>query len=208
MPDTTLDDTDTLRIALDMDGTLADAIDTVFQHMGVDATQDDVTSWDWPVEQFGADAFLDAFDYTWANKWQDIAPAENRLYNTVRELVTDFHVDIVTAQPNHDGVTNGKRQWLDQHSIPYNEIVPVPRDKTKADLDYDVFIDDKPHLPARVNAKQPDATVLVRDRPHNRNAAGEYVRVQMVADALTFLVGNESRYAEPDARTMPVATPR
>lgn len=178
------------RLALDMDSTLAASMNTVFDHIDADATYADVETWDWPIEQFGADAFLGGFDTVWTEKWEQIEPLEDDVATVIETFAAHYGVDIVTAQPDHEGVTEGKAKWLEAYDIPHDRLVTVPRDESKADLDYDVYVDDKPALPSRVD----DAVVYLYDQPYNRDADGIYKRVETLEDALDWEI---DRRAQP-----------
>jgi len=54
---------------------------------------------------------------------------------------------------------------------------------------YDVYIDDKPSLPANVEQLcSPTTTMFLRDHPYNQNAEGGYIRINHVRDVLPELM--------------------
>lgn len=171
-----------VRLALDMDSTLADSEALVYELMDTDHTPEDQESWEWPHEQFGADQFLGAFAEAWADNWYRIEPTEEstHLRWAVEALNQWYKVDIVTSQPDDPAVSAGKKAWLEYHEIPYDEFVTVPPSRTKANLGYTVYVDDKPALPARVNGS--GAKVYLVDRCYNEDADGHYDRVRTVSD--------------------------
>lgn len=177
------------RIALDMDGTLARSKERVFKCIGEDVTYEDIVSWDWPMEQFGAGRFLGGFTTAWSQQWQHIEPWEPTIGDTVSELRDRFIVDIVTAQPDNTSIIDGKKAWLETNEIPYADFVTVPFDVSKAELGYDVYIDDKPLLPSAVDELNPEADVFLRDQPYNQNADGIFTRVGSVRLAADIIRG-------------------
>lgn len=173
------------QLSLDMDGVLTASKDVVFDVMDVDVNPEDMESWDWPIEQFGADKFLGAFDTTWSECWMDVEPREEDLAATVSELQKVFEVNVVTAHSENKAVREGKQRWLAYHDIPHNEFMVVRPDNTKANLRHGAYIDDKPSLPVRVNHLTPTGTPMyLIDHPYNRDAKGSYTRVNTIEEAL------------------------
>lgn len=164
-----------------MDGVLASSKEVVFDVIGEDVEHDDMISWNWPVEQFGADTFFGGFETAWIKHWPEIRPAENGLPGTVAELHDVFDVDVVTAQPDDQSIIDGKKAWLWNYGIPFDDLVTVPTDRSKSELGYRYYIDDKPSLTNEVGSGQ---TMYLRDQPYNQNATGDYHRVSSVAEVL------------------------
>lgn len=175
-----------MRVALDHDSTLAATADTALALIGEDDySYTDIESWDWGLETFGRLRFLDALWHTWTLRPMSVDPMEPN----VDEAIADLHaldavdrIDIVTQHPDRPGISGGKQRWLDAQDIAYDEFVHVT-DHEKGQLDYDIFIDDRPGLPESVNAMRPEATILLRDQPYNRDADGEYVRIESLFEA-------------------------
>lgn len=178
------------KLAVDFDGTLANTYGVAFNLLEGDDhnyTLSDVDSWTWGFEEFGKEAYLSALWHAWTIRPLEADPMEDHLTQKMAALHREYEVHIVTAHPEHPGITEGKMQWLDSMSIGYEELHVVPPEMTKAEyLDYDAFIDDKPTLPSNKKAHQ---TVYVRDNPWNKNIDGEYVRIQSVADVLAKDIG-------------------
>lgn len=175
-----------MKVALDLDSTLAATSTTAFDLMDEDYTYDDITSWSWGTDKFGTARYLNALWHAWTIRPEEIPPMEDGLQGTTAHIHDRVdQLDVVTAHPDGMmGVDDGKKQWLEDHGIVYDYYVPV--DEDKADLDYDVYIDDKPTL-----AQNPgDATVLLRDQPYNRdipNMSVSTVRVHSVREASEWL---------------------
>lgn len=175
------------RLALDHDSTLAATSEMAFELMlGPDHGYgyENVESWNWGLDTFGAARFLSGMWHAWTLRPLEVPPMEAGLSDTVDRLRDEYEVHIVTAHPDHFGIEDGKKEWLDYHGITYDDFVVVPMDQTKATLGYDVYVDDKPALPAEVNASNPDTEVYLRDQRYNRDADGEYNRIQAVAEVL------------------------
>lgn len=193
--DETQEEPDETRIALDMDGVLAATKERVWDLLGVDVEPRFMTHWEWPKQVFG-DAFLDTFEEAWTHNVTEIDPVETGLAETTQLLASENHVDVVTAQPSERCGVEGKKQWLDHHDISYNQLVAVAPGNSKASLDYDVYIDDKPDLVGTVTLDQYDADVFLVDKPYNEMVLGEHERVDSVADTVSHLVDRDTILGE------------
>lgn len=173
------------KLAVDFDSTLANTQSVAFDLLCGDDhnySLEDIESWTWGIDEFGKDAYLNALWHTWTIRPLEAEPMEEHLPQKMAALHREYEVHIVTAHPEQAGITHGKRRWLSEKSIPYEELHAVPMDVSKADyFDYDAFIDDKPTLPVNKKAGQ---TVYLRDAPWNQDADGDYIRIESVADVL------------------------
>lgn len=172
-----------LKIALDLDSTLAGtalvALDLI-NGRGHPYSYDDIQSWSWGLDVFGPETYLSGLWHAWTLRPFDIQPLEEDISEKVWQLWDFGTVDIVTAQPDHPGISDGKQEWLEWHDIPHDEFVTIPPNETKADLAYDWYIDDKPYLPEHID--EHTQTVWLYDQPYNRDAAGWYTRVQSLEE--------------------------
>lgn len=172
------------RIALDLDSTLADTRVVAYELMfGDDHDRDPQESptWDWPIEEYGAARFLNAMWHAWTLRGEQIPPLEENIAGKIARLSRFGEVDIVTAHANHLGITEAKEEWVVDHGIDPNAFVVVETKADKTDLNYDVFIDDKPTLPEKADD---DQTVYLYDWPYNRDASGEYTRVESLDEVI------------------------
>lgn len=177
------------ELSLDVDGVLANSKAVVFDEMGEPHNPEKITSWEWPIHKFGADKFLGAFDRAWTDRWEEIEPFGSDVAETVEELANYYDVRIVTAQPDSEKVTDGKRNWMRKHGIGAWELKTVSREDSKANLRYDVYVDDKPTLPTEVLRFCPDDTkVFLRDHPYNQEAGGEFTRISAISDVLEYTI--------------------
>jgi 5'(3')-deoxyribonucleotidase len=175
------------RIALDFDSTLASITDVAFDLLcgpDHDYGYDDIEDWTWGFREFGKEAYLSALWHGWTIRPEEVQPLEHDLDESVAALRDVGEVDIVTAHPNHLGITKGKKEWLARNGIEYDNFVVVEPDSTKAKMDYNVYIDDKPALPEMVAEHNPQAQVYVRDWPYNEGVDGHYHRVASVSEAV------------------------
>ncbi len=134
-----------MKIALDVDGVLADVItpwiafsNTIRQKI----SKHDITDWDfWKKFQIDRYDFYTELNSCWKN-WLSIPPTEDNLSYVTKNLSNLGQVDIVTAR--EDKTNSFVKNWLNHHNISYDSYVSVVDGPMKADLDYDVFIDDSP----------------------------------------------------------------
>ena len=176
-----------MRVALDLDSTLAATSLTAFELMDVDYTYDDIDSWSWGTDKFGTARYLNAMWHSWSIQPNSVPPMEGGLRQTTKDIyeVAD-QVDIVTAHPDGMmGVDEGKQAWLEDYGIFFDEYISF--DGPKEDLDYDVYIDDRPTLVDGVEGT--DSMILLRDHPYNRGISlpKEAIRVKSVRDAADWL---------------------
>ena len=179
----TITDDDIDRVALDLDSTLAATSLTAFELLGTpEYTYDDIESWSWGLNKFGKERYLNAMWHAWTIRPTDVPVMEAGLPETVSEMRDHATVDVVTAHPENEAISNGKKQWLDHIGIGYNDFVPVT--SGKAELGYDAYVDDKPALPGEVAEKNPEATSFVIDHQYNQNIEAPHVRVGGVSNTI------------------------
>jgi 5'(3')-deoxyribonucleotidase len=175
-------------MALDFDSTLAATSEVALDLIcGPDHPYDydDIESWDWGLEKFGTARFLSALWHTWTIRPLQVDPMEPNIGEKVESLRNQYEVHIVTANPDHMGIEEGKKQWLAEQGIEYDEYHEVPSQSTKADLRlYDVYVDDKPTLPGEVTTKRPTAEMFLRDHRYNRGVGGDYTRIESITEVL------------------------
>lgn len=134
-----------MRIALDVDGVLADVIESwlIFNNKKrTRISKDDVKTWNfWKDFQINRYDFYEELSSCWKN-WTSIPPTEKNLSSISKNLSNLGLVDIVTARER--STDTFVKNWLKFHGIVYENYVSVITGPMKADLDYDVFIDDSP----------------------------------------------------------------
>ena len=134
-----------MKIALDVDGVLADVIISWLNYSNSirpEIAKHQITSW-----EFWNEFNIDRYDFytelssCWKN-WPLIPTTEKNLSSITKSLIEIGQVDIVTAREHSTNLF--VKSWLDHHDIAYDNYVSVIDGPMKADLDYDVFIDDSP----------------------------------------------------------------
>lgn len=174
-----------MRVALDLDSTLAATSTTAFDLMDEDYTYDDITSWSWGTDKFGTSRYLNAL--AWTIRPESIPPMEDNLAETTA-LLHDFvsQLDVVTAHPDGMmGVDDGKQQWLEDQNISFDNYQSL--NGSKFDLDYDFYVDDNPELAEQAFGS--DSFVFLKDQPYNRDISNNTMtqRVQSVKDVYKWL---------------------
>lgn len=154
-----------IKISLDIENTLA-ATQALFLER-YNATHDteytiyDIVSYDDIHEDIDREEFLSRVHSLWTfPMW--IQPTESSLSKSVDILSEYGTVDIVT---NRVGVEEKMGSWLSIMQIDaYRNLVSTG--KSKADLDYDIYIDDRPHLASET--KISELLYLIK-RPYNQD---------------------------------------
>lgn len=181
-----------MRIALDVDGVLADVIHAwLLYNNRIRSTilKSDVTEWDfWKKFNINKFDFYEELSMCWKS-WKEIPPTEGNIASASKELSKMGTVDIVTARDDstHDDV----KKWLKMHGVSFNNYVGVVEGTEKARLDYDFFIDDSP-----INAQSMLAngkSVILYAQPWNRDFGDPRVeRVGELREAVE-IIGKTSR---------------
>ena len=134
-----------MRIALDVDGVLADVIESWLNYSNTirpKISKRDITDWDfWKKFQINRYDFYMELSSCWKN-WDSIPPTEENLSLVTKKLSELGQVDIVTARER--STDSFVKSWLNHHDISYDNYVSVIDGPMKAQLDYDIFIDDSP----------------------------------------------------------------
>ena len=157
-----------MRIGLDVDGVLADVIQSWLSYNNKIRTtidKSEISEWDfWKKFKIDKFDFYQELSICWTS-WKDIPPTENNISLPTKDLLKLGTVDIVTAreESTHIHVKN----WLKSKGIVYNNYVGVLEGTEKTKLDYDIFIDDSP-----INAKSMldgGKSVILYTQPWNLN---------------------------------------
>ncbi len=136
-----------VRIALDVDGVLADVVQSWLVYNNSQAnrsklTKQQMTSWNfWSAYNVNRYDFYDELNACWED-WMSIPTTESDLSASTKLLSDLGQVDIVTARVQ--STDSFVKEWLAHHHIHFDNYVSVIDGPMKADLDYDVFIDDSP----------------------------------------------------------------
>ena len=158
-----------MRIALDVDGVLANLIEPLLkrykEETGVEISVEEVDTWDfWKKHGLSKQMFMELLIKTWT-RWWEIEPIEDDVEEDVERLNSLGHVDIVTQRPAK--TIEYVKEWLEKNKIKYRRFTWVPPRRTKAQLSYDIYIDDSPKLAEALNKL--GKPMLLYDQPWNRS---------------------------------------
>ena len=173
-----------MKIALDVDGVLADVIESWLIHSNKirsSISKDEITNWDfWKKFKINRYDFYEELTSCWKN-WDSIPPTENNLSVATQNLSNFGQVDIVTAREL--STDSFVKNWLKLHDVTYQNYVSVIDGPMKADLDYDIFIDDSP-LNA-IKFLQHKKKVFLYSQPWNQHISNQNVqRISSLSDAV------------------------
>lgn len=173
-----------MKIALDVDGVLADVIESWLIYSNKirpNISKNDITNWDfWKKFKINQYDFYEELTSCWKN-WNSIPPTENNLSIITEKLSNFGQVDIVTAREL--STDSFVKNWLKQHDITYQNYVSVIDGPMKADLDYDVFIDDSP-LNAIKFVKH-KKNVFLYSQPWNQHISDQNIqRISTLSEAI------------------------
>jgi hypothetical protein len=120
----------------------------------------------WEIANISKQEFLRTLDEAWSN-WKDIPPVEEDLAEKVSDVAKFGRVDIVTGRS--EVTVPFAKEWLRKNRIPYEKFVRTASTSAKAELDYDIFIDDSDHLMSLL-ASRLFGFGLLYEQPWNRQA--------------------------------------
>jgi uncharacterized HAD superfamily protein len=173
-----------MKIALDVDGVLADVIvswlhysNSIRPHI----SKNQVTDWEfWKKFNINPFDFYSELSSCWKN-WQSIPTTQENLSDITKNLSILGQVDIVTARER--STDSFVKNWLNYHDISYDNYISVIDGPMKADLDYDVFIDDSP-LNA-IKFLENHKKVILYSQPWNQNISNhELFRISNLSEAI------------------------
>lgn len=163
-----------LRISLDVEGVLSNTKEAAYERSDI-LEPPLPQQWEFPTEE-EYDEYMHVSQNLWHNHYEEIPPMESwhTLHQVTYELSKTHQVDIVTHRHNVDEQI---KEWLDLHDVVYDNF-HSPVDE-KDELDYDIYVDDKPALAERI-AEDPERVIYLRDQPHNRHVDVSRERVERV----------------------------
>jgi len=176
-----------MRIALDVDGVLADVIQTwlIYNNkIRKSITKNEITEWNfWEKFQINRFDFYKELSTCWKS-WKEIPPTEEKLSTIINELSKFGTIDIVTARER--STDEFVKNWLKSQKIIYQNYVSVIDGPKKALLDYDVFIDDSPLNATKII--DADKKILLYSQPWNLNIDNSSIlRIDTLSDAKKYL---------------------
>ena len=173
-----------MKIALDVDGVLADVIESWLIYSNkirARISKDDITNWDfWKKFKINRYDFYEELTSCWKN-WNSIPPTEDNLSVVTQNLSNFGQVDIVTAR--EISTDSFVKNWLKLHDVTYQNYVSVVDGPMKADLDYDVFIDDSPLNAIKFLKRKKN--VFLYSQPWNQHISDQNIqRISTLSEAI------------------------
>ena len=124
--------------------------------------------------------FYEELSTCWKN-WNTIPPTEDNLSIITENLSNFGQVDIVTAR--EISTDPFVKNWLKQHDITYHNYVSVIDGPMKANLDYDIFIDDSPLNAIKFLERKKN--VFLYSQPWNQNISNPNIqRISTLSEAV------------------------
>lgn len=120
----------------------------------------------WQIANITRDEFLRTLDEAWF-EWEKIPPVEEDIGAKVSRIRGIGRVDVVTGRSQR--TIQAAKMWLEKQKVPYDMFMRTVSTTAKANLRYDVFIDDSPELMSLV-ASSFDRWGILYTQPWNRNA--------------------------------------
>ena len=160
-----------MRIAVDLDGVLADTMATFCELLNkrhkTRFTTESFTQWNaWEIAEITEDEFFRTLDEAWV-RWQSLPPTEDHLAERITQVRNLGKLDIVTGRSER--TVRYAMDWLQKHNIQYDEFVRTVSTMAKAKLDYDIFVDDSADLMSLI-ASRLDSHGILYSQPWNRKA--------------------------------------
>ncbi len=155
-----------LRIALDVDEVLAGInapwLDLYNRCAGTNYSVDDLTAWNFSSIGATTDEMMCLYDQLWNEEADRIACLVDSAM--IRCLTDAAEVDLVTART--EATVDSLKRWLAAHRFPELNIVLNEPQISKAALNYDLYVDDAPHLAAEMSA-HPEKILFLVSKPWN-----------------------------------------
>jgi len=173
-----------MKIALDVDGVLADVIQSWLNYnnsIRQEILRQEISDWDfWKKFKINRYDFYTELSSCWEN-WMSVPPTETNLSLTTKNLSKIGQVDIVTARER--STDSFVKNWLNHYDISYDNYVSVIDGPMKADLDYDVFIDDSPLNALKII--QQKKKIILYSQPWNQHILEDQIhRVSNLSEAI------------------------
>lgn len=130
--------------------------------------KEDITTWDFFQQEKYRESFwsvVNLYDTTYLRR--AIPPMDTFVVSVVKHLQKSHEIPIVTM--NQPACVPSIKEWLFVHGIDA-EVIAVGRNAfSKADLPFDLFIDDAPKVIEHIIEKYPHKVGIIFDQPWNQN---------------------------------------
>lgn len=155
-----------MKIALDIESTLAD-IPAAFrdEYEKRHGERPEIsTTWGFDNVSYDASTFHEITQSIWKHNSFKILPTEDPLSIPTRKIYeTSSGVDLVTGR---QGVEEKMRKWAEFQDVWFDDLISVSSQEEKADLGYDILIDDAPR---HLRSLNDDQYLFLYNQPYNRN---------------------------------------
>ena len=173
-----------MKIALDVDGVLADVIQSWLNYnnsIRQEILRQEISDWDfWKKFKINRYDFYTELSSCWEN-WMSVPPTETNLSLTTKNLSKIGQVDIVTARER--STDSFVKNWLNHYDISYDNYVSVIDGPMKANLDYDAFIDDSPLNALKIIEQK--KKIILYSQPWNQHILEDQIhRVSNLSEAI------------------------
>ena len=173
-----------MKIALDVDGVIADVIQSWLNYnnsIRQEISKQEISEWDfWKKFKINRYDFYTELSSCWEN-WMSVPPTETNLSLTTKNLSKIGQVDIVTARER--STDSFVKNWLNHYDISYDNYVSVIDGPMKANLDYDVFIDDSPLNALKIIEQK--KKIILYSQPWNQHILEDQIhRVSNLSEAI------------------------
>lgn len=167
------------EIALDLEGVCADTLGATIRESD-NLTEAHRQEWGFPDGLL--EEFLEISQTLWEDEQEKIPLLEPNVPFLVEKLRREHEVHLVT---NRHGADEGILSWLDRQGITVDGFESNPNGTVKAELGYDIYIDDNPGMIGEDNG---DHLYLIAHPYNDLEVDGDTTRVNglaQVVDSLT-----------------------
>jgi|SRR5215475_7147404 len=174
-----------LRVALDFDSVLADTmcvwVNVYNKKYDKFLTKSDIKSWNFSTDLgISEKEMYDIFQICWS-EWETLPPTEENIVDPVKEMRKLSSTEIVTSAKS--SFVESIRLWLAKIGISAIKIISKSE---KADLDYDLFIDDSPITALAIS--KVGKICLIYDQPWNRDILdNNIIRINRLSQAVSYI---------------------
>lgn len=186
------------KVAIDVDFTIADILNPMLEmHNAANSTKcvpEDITDWSWSSIGFTQESWNSIYVDLWNNRSDKIRLMLDCAL--LDKAMKSYDIAFVTSRGGYkpyELTCDSLRSWLKKHNLGHVDLVISDISKHKTELDYDIYIDDSPHL-AKEMGNHKGKFMFIVDMITNRYM-GDSENVERVADvneALMLLIASPS----------------
>lgn len=157
-----------ITVSLDIESTLA-AVSAAFRDEYRERKGEEPEMWtDWGLgdSNVSVSDFMEITQSLWKHEPQTIEPTEQFIGPKVYGIYE--HADSLDIVTGRRGARESLRAWLDMNGVVYDDLIVMGQGRSKADLDYDCYVDDRPALAEDIGSSQ---HLFLYDQPYNQDVA-------------------------------------